>query len=441
MVVGNGANKGERLILVGGNYRTMVIEERERLSLCKADVPYTLHSLRSIDGLNEVVFLSTCNRAEIYAVVNGTDEFAIIEFLHRQHNIPRRKLQSSLYVATDKGACTHLFRVAAGLDSMIVGEPQILKQVKEAYELAMRLKCCGVKLSQLFMRALSVGKRVRTETRICDGSISIPHAAIHMAERILGKFDNLTLLLIGAGEMGMLTLRLFKKRGIGKVVIANRTVERAEQLAAQFDAVAISLDELQRWLPLADIVVSCTDSPNHVLISETVSDALEKRTGSSERLLIIDLAVPRDIDPDVGRLPKVKLLNIDELVEISEEYRKLREQEAMRAEAIIHEEAEEFWKWWRAKQIEPLIVKVLVAAEKMRAATLNKFAGKLASCGDKERKAIDLLTRRLMKRLLHPLIEHIRMLAANGDNGVEAEACIKLLQRISDWQSRKEVGE
>lgn len=432
---------GIKLALVGGNYRTMGIDLRERLSLCKVDVPYALRSLCSVEGISEVVFLSTCNRVEIYAVLEGADETALIEFLCQQHHVPKEKLISGLYVATDKGVCAHLFRVAAGLDSMVIGEPQILKQIKDAYELAMRLKCCGAILSQLFMHALSVGKRVRTETRISAGATSIPHAAVRAAREEHGDFSSATLLLIGVGEMGLLTLRLFKKCGIGKIVIANRTLERAQDVAARFGAIAIPLDELPSWLPNADIVISCTGSSSFVLSHDMVERALQRRSKSSKRLLIIDLAVPRDVEPSVAQLDGLKLINIDSLTDIAEEYRKLRKHEAQLAEAIVQREVESFWRWWRSKQIEPIVVNVLQAAEQVRLKTLSEFMGKLSARSVNESETLNILTRRLIKRLLHPLIERLRMMVATVDEERAVDACVELLKAMGSLNGSKEHSE
>lgn len=435
---------GVRLMLVGGNYRTMGIDMRERLSLCKVDAPYALCSLRSIEGISEVVFLSTCNRVEVYTALEGADETALIDFLCQQHRIPKEKLVSGLYVATDKGVCAHLFRVAAGLDSMVIGEPQILKQIKDAYELARRLRCCGTILSQLFMRALSVGKRVRTETRISEGAISIPHAAVRAAKEEHGDFGSATLLLIGVGEMGLLTLRLFKKCGIGKIVVANRTLERAQDVAARFGAIAISLDELPSWLPNADIIISCTGSASFVLSRDMVERALQSRSESSKRLLIIDLAVPRDVEPSVAQLDGLKLINIDSLTDIAEGYRKLRKHEAQLAEAIVQREVESFWRWWRSKQIEPIVVNMLQAAEQVRLKTLSEFMGKLSARNASESETLNILTRRLVKRLLHPLIERLRMMVATADGERAVNACVELLKAMGGLNGSKdhlEVGE
>lgn len=426
---------GIRLVLVGGNYRTMGIDVRERLSLCKVDVPHALRSLRSIEGINEVVLLSTCNRAEIYAAVEGTDPAVLVEFLCQQHHTPREKLVSGLYVASDKGVCAHLFHVAAGLDSMIIGEPQILKQIKDAYELAMRMKCCGAILSQLFMHALSVGKKVRTETRISEGATSIPHAAVQMAKQEYGDFGDATLLLIGLGEMGLLTLRLFKKCGVGKIVIANRTLKRASDVAAQFGAIAIPLDELPCWLPSADIVISCTGSPSFVLSRDVVTRALVSRKRGSKKLLIIDLAVPRDVEPSVAELGGLKLFNIDCLASIADEYRKLRQHEAQLAEAIVQREVEAFWRWWRSKQVEPAIVSMLRAAERVRSKTLSEFMGKLSVRGVDGIETVDMLTRRLVKRLLHPLIERLKTLAMDEDEVRVIDACAELLSAMDGLES------
>lgn len=417
----------QRLLLVGGNYRTMGIGVRERLSLCKVDVPNALLSLRSIAGVSEVVFLSTCNRAEIYAITDRPCELELIEFLHRQHKLPKHELQKGLYVATDKGACAHLFRVASGLDSMVLGEPQILSQIKSAYELAMKLKCCGKMLSHLFMRALKVGKRVRTETNISTGAVSIPHAAVKLAWQICGGFSGKKLLLIGVGEIGVLTLRLFKKHGIDQIVIANRTPENAQQLANQFGATAIGLPELQEHLRDSDIVISCTASPSYLLTHQMVSKALSERNTKNE-MLIIDLAMPRDVEPSVAGLKGLKLFNIDELVNIADEYRRLRQDEAKRAEAIVTEEVNAFWKCWRSKWAEQLVVSLLNSAEAVRMRTLEEFSGKLATCDDGERKAIDMLTRRLIKRLLHPLIKALKEMPSDTDDQMAFDAVVKLLQ-------------
>ena len=280
-------------------------------------------------------------------------------------------------------------------------------------------------LSQLFRHAIRVGKRVRTETRISEGAISIPHAAVHFAERTLDNLSNCNVLLIGIGEMGMLTLKLLRKRGATKIVIANRSFERARALADEFGARAVSLSELSTCIANADVVISCTAAPNHVIDYDTIQQVMSMR--SERPLLIIDLAVPRDVAPEVGKLRNVTLVNVDGLEVVVQQHRQQRQWEARRAEGIVTEEVEAFWRWWRARRVEPIIVGLLQRAEQIPRRTLSEFNGRFEQLSERDRELLEMLTRRLTKRLLHPTLEQIKQFASEVEDADLIELCARLL--------------
>jgi glutamyl-tRNA reductase len=335
-----------RLRLVGLSHRTAPVEWRERLAVSDDRLPTFLDSVRSAAGAGEAVVLSTCNRVEVYAVTPPAGE---AECLLRKSLLDLHgdvSLDGSLYALEDAGAVRHLFRVASGLDSLVVGEAEILGQVKRSYDQARHAGSTGKLTNVLFQRALHVGKSVRTETKIAEGPTSVPSLAVSLAHRIFGELSESCALIVGAGAMAELAVRALKSQKVGRVVIANRTLEKAVAMCRQFGAHATSFDSLSEELAQADIVICSTGAKGTIFNRESVAAALEKRRGRP--LFFIDIAVPRDVDPSVDELDNVYLYNIDDLEGLVSESLVRRESEITRAGRLVDEKADAFAPWYEA---------------------------------------------------------------------------------------------
>ncbi|MBK8575291.1 MAG: glutamyl-tRNA reductase [Elusimicrobia bacterium] len=335
-----------RLRLVGLSHRTAPVEWRERLAVSDDRLPAFLDSLRFMVGAGEAVLLSTCNRVEVYAVTppEGEAECLLRKSLLALHGDV--SLDGSLYALEDEGAIRHLFRVAAGLDSLVVGEAEILGQVKRSYDQARQAASTGKLTNVLFQRAMYVGKSVRTETKISEGPTSVPSLAVSLAHRIFGELSECHALVVGAGAMAELAVRALKSQKVGRVVVANRTLEKAVAMAQQFGAHPTTFDALSRELVLADIVICSTGAKGTIFNRAAVAQALEERRGRP--LFFIDIAVPRDVDPSVDELENVYLYNIDDLEGLVSESLGRRESEIARAGQLVDAKANEFAPWYDA---------------------------------------------------------------------------------------------
>ena len=326
-----------RIVLIGMNHKTAPVEIRERLQLACGGDGLALAELLGIPEVREVLVLSTCNRVEVLARV--ADGEAVVErlkeFIYRQGNLEAAELIRCLYVHWDREAVRHLFRVAASLDSLIMGEPQILGQVKEAYRRAVDHRATGVLLNRLVHHALRTAKRVRTETGIAGNAVSVSYAAVELAKKIFGGLHGKTILLIGAGEMSELVARHLLRQGVERILIANRTYDRAEEMATAFQGTPVAFDRLSEVLPEVDIVIASTGAPGYVVTVEMVAAALRRRR--NRLLFLIDIAVPRDIDPAAGEIDNVYLYNIDHLQDVVDANRETRRAEAAKAEGIVAE--------------------------------------------------------------------------------------------------------
>jgi len=326
------------IILIGMNHRTAPLEIREKLSLsCWNDVN-PVKELLKIPHLKEAIYLSTCNRVDVLADAEDTalalDNLKSFVFHHG--NLSREEMERCLYVYFDQDAVRHLFRVASSLDSLVMGEPQILVQVKEAYHRAVENKATGLILNKVLHHAFHVAKRVRTETSIAGNAVSVSYAAVELAKKIFGNLEGKTVLLVGAGEMSELAARHLINQGVKRFLIANRTYSRAQQMAETFHGTAIEFEQLAEKVGEADIVITSTGATGYVITKEMVAKALRRR--KNRLLFLIDIAVPRDVEPEAGEIDNVFLYNIDDLQEVVDENIKGRRQEAEKAEAIIEEE-------------------------------------------------------------------------------------------------------
>ncbi len=409
------------IVLLGVNHKTAPVEVREKLALKEEETPLLLFS--QLPSCREVVFLSTCNRVEIIACSDSSGSIREVrDFWLRGAGLDGEDAARCMYEYHGQDAVKHLFRVASSLDSMIVGEPQILGQLKDAYRSAAKAGSAGPILNRLLHRAFSVAKRIRTETRIASQAVSISYAAVELAKKIFGDLKGKNALLIGAGEMAELAAQHLKANGVSGLAVANRTLERAVDLAKALGGTAVSLDELEEELVRADIVISSTGAPNVVVTAGQVRSIMRPRR--HRLLFFIDIAVPRDIDPAVNSIENVYLYDIDELKEVVEENRAGREKEARKAGRMVEEEVIKFLSWLDSLDIVPVIRQLMAKGEEVRSQELEKSAKSLGDLNKKQRKAIEALTKSIVNKLLHhPVtsIKHCREME-HGDE-IIAAAC------------------
>jgi glutamyl-tRNA reductase len=409
------------LLVLGLNHRTAPIDVRERIVFDGERLPQALASLAALPGLSEALIVSTCNRTELYCVGAASEPLA--GWLVAQSG-GDRALADCLYRIEGPDAVRHLFSVAAGLDSLILGEPQILGQLKDAYRAAQQAGTTGGQLNRLFQTGFAVAKRVRTETAIGAAAVSVASAGLSLARRVFAGFDRHTALLVGAGEMIELTARHLSAQKIGRLIIANRSTARAERIAAGLPASVIRLDALAAHLPQADIVVSSTARPGHVIGLEDVRRALEERR--HRPMFMLDLAVPRDIDPAVGKLEDIYLYTIDDLRQVVDENVKARESEAAGARKLIDEDVAVYMAGLKERDAVPAIRELRGQAEAARDAALAEARRQLAA-GQPADVVLEQLAATLTNRLLHAPSAALREAAERGDAAL-AEAAARLFR-------------
>jgi glutamyl-tRNA reductase len=353
------------ILLIGINHKTAPIELRECLAFTKDDASTAIDALRRVAAVHEVLLYSTCNRVEVLMVTDDRDHAigTAKTFLSDFNKIPIREFEDSLYVHANDDAVRHLFRVAASLDSMVVGEPQILGQIKEAYRGAAQAKSAGVILNRLMHRAFFVAKRVRTETGIGDRAVSISYAAVELARKIFGSLDGKRVLLIGAGEMAELAVEHLIRNRVSETRVANRTFENGLELARRFSGKAIRFEEIAEHLRTVDIIISSTGAPGFVITRDTVKPIIRARR--SRPIFFIDIAVPRDIDPEINRLDNAYVYDIDDLKGIIEDNIEDRQKEAIKGERIIDEAVIRFREWHESLDVVPTIVALRAKLEAM----------------------------------------------------------------------------
>lgn len=401
-----------QIILVGSSHKISEITTREKLYFPEKALPHALQELLTYNGLTEAGILSTCNRVEIYAASTDPEQARanIISFLSNYHHLPVDEIDPEIYTYFDQEAITHLFKVAPGLDSIVAGEPQILGQVKKAYQIACEAKAIGPYLDNLFQRTFSVAKRIRTETGIGKGAISISFAAVELAKKIFGDLSSKTVLIVGTGKMGEDTVRHLISNGVKAVLFANRTYQKACELAAKFNGVARPFDDLSDLLLQADIVITSTNAPHRIIHYDRVKAVMPKRRFKS--IFFIDIAVPRDIEEAVGEIDNVYLYNIDDLEGVIQSNLLYRTQEIARSEAIIEEEVAEFLAWLRLKDVSSIISALKEKVEEIRQEELSRVLSKTMT--DQERQRLDDLTRRLSHRFLKAPILGLKEKARQG---------------------------
>jgi glutamyl-tRNA reductase len=408
-----GESRVTRLILAGVSHHRTPVEVRERVALDVRRAGELAERLAAEDA--EAVCLSTCNRTELYLA--APDESNAIErALAVLGELGEDELGSSLYRLTDEAAALHLFRVAAGLDSMVPGEGEILGQVRAAYEAG----CTGAMLDRLFRAALHAGKKVRSETAIAESPASVSAAAATLAQQVFGELRGRRVLVVGAGKMSEATARNLVSRGAEISFVANRTFDRAEQLARRFGGAALPLERVDEELALADVVVSSTGAPGFVLTRQQVAAAMRARKGRP--LFLIDIAVPRDVEPTVHELEGCYVYDIDDLEAVVAESLAGRRYEAVRAEAMVAEEAERFRAWQASLDVVPAIASLRARAEEIRAAELAKAEGRLGELSESERRTVESVTAQIVNKLLHLPTVRMKQAAAAAEGAVYADA-------------------
>jgi glutamyl-tRNA reductase len=400
------------LLLVGLSHRVAPIELRERVALPGPQAGELAHALAGES--EEAVCLSTCNRTELYLVSEEADdaELKAVEALSAVAHLEAEKLRPTLYRLRDEAAALHLCRVAAGLDSMVPGEGEILGQVRGAYEAG----ATGPILDRLFHQALHAGKKVRADTAIAEAPASVSSAAAALAEQVFGDLHGCRVLLIGAGKIGELAARSLVARGAEITFVANRSLDRAEDLAERMGAAALPLIRIPEQLEHADVVLSSTSAPGFVLGRADVEAVLPKRKGRP--LFLIDIAVPRDLDPEIDGLDGCYLYDIDDLQTVVEESLASRRREAGAAEAIVAAEADRFREWQASREVVPAIASLRAHAEEIRAAELERARG----LSERERRAVESVTARVLDKLLHLPTVRLKEAAAGADGAVYADA-------------------
>lgn len=402
------------ICLVGVNYRTAPVTIREKAAIRSAKLNDSLSLLSSY--VSQGIILSTCNRTEVYTVTNDGNhaEEASLSFLKAHLDIPDTNLRQYTYVLRGEATVKHLFHVACGLDSMIVGEFEILGQVRQALEVAKEARMVNLPLHHLFQSAIRTGRRVRQETGISKNALSVSSVAVDLAARVTGDLTSCKMLVIGAGEAGRLVAKAAKDRGVSQIIVASRTQERASILTTLLGGIPVSMNNLAEELNTCNIVVTCADAPHWLLGVCHVETAMKQRPELP--LVVIDIAVPRNVAPAVGQINNVFLYNIDDLAHISGKNRRQRERETEKAVKIITAEVADFATWWRAFAAKPVVTALMKKAENIRCAQLNKTLKKLRPLSNEERDSLEAMTKSIVTKILQNPVSYLKAnINSNGD--------------------------
>jgi glutamyl-tRNA reductase len=397
------------ILIVGVNHHKAPVEVREQLSFGDGLLEQALRDLVALPPVEEGVIVSTCNRVEVIAATSDGDSAvdALVAFLAQGERIARERLREHLSVYRGREAVRHLFRVAASLDSMVVGEPQILGQLKDFYGRAASVGSAGTVLHRCFHKSFSVAKRIRTETGVASKAVSVSAAAVELACRIFDRLEDKTAMLLGAGTMSELAARHLLAHGIRGIIVANRTFERAVELARDFHGTPVPFEDFPRYLQLTDVVIGSAAADGYVLSPPRVQEVLRAR--NYRPLFLIDMGVPRNFDPAINDLDNVYLYDIDDLGGVAQDNRDERGREAEKAAAIIEEEVENFWRWLSSLEAVPTIVALREKMEVIRRGELEKtLATSLRELPAREREAIEAMTTAIVNKILHAPITHLK---------------------------------
>ncbi len=416
-----------RLLTLGLNHRTAPIDVRERVSFSREELRTGLQNLGDYDGVSGLVVLSTCNRTELYAAVEdlAEGERSVRQFLHDLAQ-GGDDLDAYLYTYTDDAAIEHLFRVASSLDSLVLGEGQILSQVKEAYALAREAGVTGTVLNLLFHRAIATGKRVRTETRIAYRSVSVSYAAVELAAASLGGLGGCGALIFGAGKMAELTAEHLRAHGIETIYVANRHIERAQVLSERIGGEAIPFDRAMDYATHVDVVVTSTGAPHYVIKAWEARRLMTRRQG--RKIFFIDIAVPRDVDPDVAGIKGIELYNIDALEAVVDEHMGERQVEAVKAQKIVAEEVTALQERFKYLSFQPLMALLSGRCERIRAREIKRVSAKLPDLSEEEGRQVEHMSRMIVRKILRIPMMKLRSSAGTKDEAFYIEAMRSLFK-------------
>ncbi|MEK5061535.1 glutamyl-tRNA reductase [Paenibacillus shunpengii] len=425
------------IVAVGLNYRTAPVEVRERFTFDEKDLPSALRELKKTNSVLEGVIVATCNRTEMYVVVDRLHMcgYFIRSFMEQWFGISREEFTQHLYIYEDEQAIRHLFRVTSGLDSMVIGETQILGQVKQAFLTAQAEKATGTWFNTLFKHAISLGKRAHSETSIGEAAVSVSYAAVELGKRIFGSFNHKKVMILGAGKMSELTVQHLYANGAEEVIVANRTFSRAEELAAKFDGTACTMEQAFTRLHEVDILISSTGAKDFVISADMVKDSMKRR--KSRPLFMIDIAVPRDIDPVISDIANVFLYDIDDLEGVVETNLEMRRIEAAKIDSFIEEEIEEFNHWLKTLGVRPVIRALQEKANSVHEETLESLFNKLPELDERQRKVIRRLTKSMLNQMTHEPINRIKEMAVDKN----ADDALSMFTTMFGLEEEPEVKE
>jgi glutamyl-tRNA reductase len=419
------------LVLLGVNHKTAPIEVRERLAISQCALPDAVRALLSVPGVQEAMLLSTCNRVEVLAWVEPAST-PIERFLEDHFQLSSAMLAPHLYCHRDRDAVRHLFRVASSLDSMVVGEPQILGQVKDAYTAARKIGAVDSQLERLLQCAFATAKRVRSETQIGSTTVSIASVAVDLAHKIFGTLEGKKVFLVGAGKMSELTARHLAQQGASAIMVTNRTQERAERLAENFCGAitpsVIPYEQLHEAAVQADIIISSTGAPHPIFRKEHGQLFLQRR--KNKPMFFIDIAVPRDVAPEMNRLDGIFVYDIDDLQSVAASHLAERSSEAEAAEALVADEVDRYQRKLQSMSAAPAIVALQRQAESLRQAELSRLHARLQSLTPEQYASVEALTRGLVNKFLHPPMQALKDAAGNADSSK-----LELLRDVYDLSS------
>jgi glutamyl-tRNA reductase len=390
-----------KTVVIGLNHKTADVDLREKLAFNGPKLEEGIRQIRALPEIRETIIVSTCNRVEIYLTVKDVAKAfeAVKDFFVRFFDIRKESLENALYLYDDMQAVRHIFRVSSSLDSMVVGEPQILGQLKDAFEFALERKTTGVLLNRLLKKSISVAKRIRTETKIAENAVSISFAAVELARKIFDDLPEKSFMLLGAGEMAELAAKHMMNNGVINIVIANRTYETGCNLAKEFNGRAIKFDEYLDELAHMDILICSTGAQKYVLMKDQMQKVMKER--KNRPMFLIDISVPRNIDPAINDLDNVYLYDVDDLKGVVDTNILERQKEAKKAEEIIEEEIETFKKWLSSLDSVPVVIALREKAEAIKKEEVEKLLNRLPEIGDKEKKAIEGLANSIINKLIH----------------------------------------
>lgn len=414
------------IILFGLNHKTAPLELREKFAFSHEETIYALKKLHGLSTIRELLIYSTCNRVEMMITSHDKKQAlsATRQFISEFKDIPVKNYSDYIYIHTGAEAVRHLFRVASSLDSMVVGEPQILGQVKEAYSTAIKNKASGVILNRLLHRAFFVAKKVRSETGICDSAVSISYSAIELGQKIFGSLEGKRVLLIGAGEMAELAVEHLIRHKAGNIFVANRTLERGVALAKRFNGQAVRLEEITEALKTVDIIISSTGAPGYIITRDSVKKSMRAR--KNRPLFFIDIAVPRDIDPGINRINNSYVYDIDDLKGVIDHNINERQKEAVKGERIVDEAVIAFQGWLKSLDAVPTVVDL---RNKFTSIAKKEVAKTFQTCkhlNKNDRQAITRMVDALIKKILHDPTLHLKQNGCHGDKTTNIDIARKL---------------